>query len=86
MYMFFQLGHICELPWWCPPTAFLARFNGWLFAMLAVRSPIKASVVHVRRRLDCEPIVPSRLPINCPRLWGNIIFSIAIHYSAHMQG
>ena len=67
-------AHVCELFCVClPSTPFTLNFTGLALCHPGCRKPWKTSEVPVMGRLDREHFSPSRFPINCPRLLGNII-------------
>ena len=67
-------GHVCELLCVClPSTHPTLNVTGLALCHPGCQKPCKTSEVPVMGRLDREHFSPSRLPINCPRLLGNII-------------
>ena len=62
-----------------PPSTSLAGFTSLALCHLGCQRPYKSQWRACDEKLDRKPIILSRLPINCPRIWGNMIFSTAVH-------
>lgn len=52
--------------------------TGLALCQLGCQKPYETSGVRLMGRLGREHVSPSRIPINCPRLSGNIIVCIAV--------